>query len=166
MKFIKYSTVQDKNFDSDTFANIDTTTRTNSLKVFYDIVKHVEYEVYHDIDEVIKRFNDGNIDPDKEALVKLSEINEQDLSDAQLILRCVEDDEPITLQYDNDINITGFIEDYEVDDCGRLCFTLCAPHANGYRTEQTHFIAPTDMRIADRQEKKHCLHPIKKPNNL
>ena len=46
MMIIKYNTVQDKNFDSDTFANIDTTTRTNSLKVFYDIVKHVEYDVY------------------------------------------------------------------------------------------------------------------------
>lgn len=46
MMIIKYSTVQDKNFNSDTFANIDTTTRTNSLKVFYDIVKHVEYIAY------------------------------------------------------------------------------------------------------------------------
>ena len=54
MMIIKYNTVQDKNFDSDTFANIDTTTRTNSLKVFYDIVKHVEYDVYEDIQETIK----------------------------------------------------------------------------------------------------------------
>lgn len=161
MRFIKYSTVQDKNFDSDTFANIDTTTRTNSLKVFYDIVKHVEYDVYHDFDEVIKRLNDGNIDPDTEALVPLYDITQEDLSNAQLILRCFEDDEPITLQY-KDTNITGFIEDYTVNDNGQLCFTLCAPHENGYRTEQTRFIAPTDMRIADRQEKKHCLHPIKK----
>lgn len=162
MMIIKYNTVQDKNFDSDTFANIDTTTRTNSLKVFYDIVKHVEYEVYHDIDEVIKRFNDGNIDPDKEALVPLYEIYQHDITNAQLILRCEGDDEPITLQYDKGINVTGFIEDYEVNEVGQLYITLCAPNVNGYRTEQTHFIAPTDMRIADRQEKKHCLHPLKK----
>lgn len=166
MMIIKYNTVQDKNFDSDTFANIDTTTRTNSLKVFYDIVKHVEYDVYEDIQETIKRFNDGNIDPDTEALVPLYGITKDDLKNAVLILRCEGDDEPITLQYDNGVNVTGFIEDYEVDDCGRLQITLCAPNENGYRTEQTHFTAPTDMRIADKQEKKHCLHPIKKPNNL
>lgn len=79
MMIIKYNTVQDKNFDSDTFANIDTTTRTNSLKVFYDIVKHVEYDVYEDIQETIKRFNDGNIDPDTEALVPLYGITKDDL---------------------------------------------------------------------------------------
>lgn len=162
MMIIKYSTVQDKNFNSDTFANIDTTTRTNSLKVFYDIVKHVEYDVYEDIQETIKRFNDGNIDPDTEVLVPLYEITKDDLKNAVLILRCEGDDEPITLQYDNGINITGFIEDYEVNEDGQLCFTLCAPTENGYRTEQRHFIAPTCMRIADRKEYKHCLHPLKK----
>ena len=94
-------------------------------------------------------------------VVPLYDITQEDLSNAQLILRCFEDDEPITLQY-KDTNITGFIEDYTVNDNGQLCFTLCAPHENGYCTEQTRFIAPTDMRIADRQEKKHCLHPIKK----
>jgi len=86
--------------------------------VFYDIVKHVEYDVYHDFDEVIKRLNDGNIDPDTEALVPLYDITQEDLSNAQLILRCFEDDEPITLQY-KDTNITGFIEDYTENDNGQ-----------------------------------------------
>lgn len=161
MMVIKYYTIQDKNIKSDTFSNIDTTTRANTLKVFYNIVKHVDYEVYDGIEETIESFNDGNIDPDKEALVILYCITAQDILNAQLLLRCVEDDEPITLQYDNDINITGFVEDYEVDDNGQLCITLCAPHENGYRTATTRFVAPPYMRIAEKQEKKHCLHPLK-----